>query len=115
MIVKLLLVAKASVNAADKDGSTPLYEASGSGYTEVAKLLLAAQADVNAVGQNGVTPLFAASAMGAVETVKLLLDHKADVNAKATDLKGKVYTPLSIAKEQDHAEVVRLLKAAGAQ
>jgi ankyrin repeat protein len=43
--VKLLLAAKASVDAANKDGWTPLYIAARKGHTEAIKLLLAANAD----------------------------------------------------------------------
>ena len=81
-IVKLLLEAKADVNAARKtNGVTPLFMASQNGHTEVVKLLLAAKADVNAADQGGVTPLWIAVKKGRTEIVRLLLDAKAEVNA----------------------------------
>ena len=41
------MASKANVNAAHKDGFTPLYVASENGHVEVVKLLLANKADVN--------------------------------------------------------------------
>ena len=46
-IAKLLLEAKADVNAPYKGGITPLYIASELGHTEIVKLLLDAKADIN--------------------------------------------------------------------
>lgn len=45
--IKLLLEAKADVNAANSKGVTPLMAASGQGHLEAVKALLAAGADVN--------------------------------------------------------------------
>jgi len=92
-IVKLLLEAKADVNAAtNADASTPLYIASGNGHTEVVKLLLEAKANINAVTTNGLTPLYIASFQGHTEVVKLLIEAKANVNAARWKLYG--LTPL---------------------
>ena len=85
-IVKLLLDAKADVNAARKiDGMTPLHTASANGHVETVKLLLGAQANVNAADTDGRTPLSMASLNGHTETVKLLLDARANVNAAKTN------------------------------
>ncbi|MCK5644078.1 MAG: ankyrin repeat domain-containing protein, partial [Gammaproteobacteria bacterium] len=96
-VVKLLLAAKANVNAVDKtDGVTPLLIASVKGHTEIVKLLIAAKADVNAVRKtDGVTPLFMASRDGHTEIVKLLL-AAAKANVNAADKTDGV-TPLLIA------------------
>jgi len=102
------------MNKADKDGATPLREASGYGYTEIVKLLLATGADVNKADIIGVTPLCMASLEGHYEIVKLLLDAKADVNIKV-EIEGKEYTVLSAAKEGGHTSIVKLLKEYGAK
>lgn len=61
--------------------------------------------DVNVTTKEGDTPLFIASFYGFVEVVQLLLDHGADVNIKFNGV-----TPLSMAKKNNHREVVNLLE-----
>jgi ankyrin repeat protein len=56
-IVKLLLNAKANVNARDVSGETPLHSAVRSGKDDIVALLLDAKADPNARNNYGVTPL----------------------------------------------------------
>ena len=71
--LRLLIIAGADVNKADKYGRTPLYRAAFSGHTECVKLLLAAPAiDVNKADKDGKTPLFCAIWEGHKEVVKLL-------------------------------------------
>jgi len=109
-IVKLLLTAKADVNAADKtEGVTPLWMASKYGRTEIVKLLLTAKADVNPK-TDGYTPLLSATYDGNTEIVKLLLTAEADVNA--ADRWGD--TSLLIASYKGYTEIVKLLLTAGA-
>ena len=72
--VRALIDKGANVDVRDKHGVTPLYEASGKGYTEIVKLLLNASADVNAAHTTGLTPLFWASENGHTEVVQLLLE-----------------------------------------
>jgi ankyrin repeat protein len=141
-VVKLLLANKADVNAVHTDGRTPLWMASQEGHTEVVKLLLANKADVNAKKTTGTTALWIASQEGHTEVVKLLLTSKADVNANPAlfiasqnghveivklllankaevntkvSIMGNDYTPLSMAQQGMHREVVELLKKHGAK
>ena len=105
-IVKLLVDAKADVNAAAKtNGFTPLFVASQTGRVDIVKLLVDAKADVNAADKDGVTPLYNASTGGHVNIVKLLVDAKADVNAAEKD----GVTPLLIASRRGHVNIVKLL------
>ena len=56
-IVRLLLEARADVNAKDVEGTTALMLASGLGYAEVVTLLVQAGADLNAQDSLGRTAL----------------------------------------------------------
>eukprot|EP00919_Chromeraceae_sp_WS-2016_P069005 GHVR01163419.1.p1 GENE.GHVR01163419.1~~GHVR01163419.1.p1 ORF type:complete len:119 (+),score=14.81 GHVR01163419.1:1190-1546(+) len=67
-VIKLLIDKGADVNAKDKNGRTPLLEASEKGQKEgscvVAKLLIDRGADVNHKDVRGRTPLFEAAENG---------------------------------------------------
>jgi ankyrin repeat protein len=109
-IITQLLEKGADVNAATRDGWTPLYEASRNGHVDVAKLLLEKGADVNAATRDGWTPLNRASSNGHVDVAKLLLEKGADVNAAD----GDGWTPLNEASSNGHVDVAKLLLEKGA-
>ena len=74
-IVKALQKKGVDVNERDKEGFTPLYEASKNGHPEIVKLLLEAGVDMNkACTTDDFTPLYIASKDGHSEVVKLLLE-----------------------------------------
>jgi hypothetical protein len=62
--VRVLLDAKADLNARNSDGATALIVASQAGHADVVRALLAAKADVNAKASNGATALTEASLHG---------------------------------------------------
>jgi ankyrin repeat protein len=124
--VRALLDAKADVNAKAGDGSMALIVAAREGHVAVVRALLYAKADVNARDNDGETALIAAAEGDVVQTeleaeadvnakhnkaVRALLDAKADVNA--ADNNGE--TALIMAAHEGHADVVGLLKNAGAR
>jgi ankyrin repeat protein len=139
-VVKALLAAKdINVNQAGNKGETPLLIASKNGHTKVVKALLAAK-DINVnktdvfgqppldwatennhteiiqllkdAGANCNNALFIASEKGNVEVVKILLAAK-DINVNKASKFGR--TPLDMATENNHTEIIQLLKDAGAQ
>merc|ERR1740129_1671995 len=61
LAVRMLLLAKASVNERGDCGRTPLHHASNQGHTNVVQVLLKASADVEAAGDGQVHPLHMAS------------------------------------------------------
>jgi len=117
-IVKLLLEAGANPNinwGRKAYCFTPLMAASENGHTEIVKLLLVSGADVNAPDKTeGVTPLLMTSLYGYTQIVELLLKAKADVNFMIT-IYGIHHTPLSVAKEMSHTDIIQLLIRYGAK
>lgn len=140
---KLLLDAKADPAAVDEAGDTPLHCAVRRGDIETTKLLLDQHVTVNAVNKQGLTPLYLAAFAGsyfhgdASQTVKLLLlsgathtlftaaaldDSEAvrsllasGASVNATFPEKPKYTPLSVAIENRHWGLARLLLSAGAR
>ena len=114
-ILKCLLDHGLDVNNRSCEGEelTPLTAAAGSGQTNLVKLLLAAGADVNAKSNVGFldirTPLMVAAESGSAEIVHILLEAGADVNVS---IEGR--TALDFAMKNKHANVVDLLRGAGA-
>jgi ankyrin repeat protein len=136
-IVRMLIDAKADVNARGNGGQTALLWASwdpiwtGNTRTAMVRMLIDAKADVNANDDAGFTALIRASesntnsvltitdtnGKAAVrkiashrEIIRMLIDAKADVNAESKD--GR--TALVVALYKRDAEIVRMLKEAGA-
>jgi len=117
-VVRLLKEHGADVNARDKTHWTPLFAAIEKNDPEIARYLIEQGAQVKTDDGGGTrSPLLAAAYYGNVEMVKLLLDAGADVSVRMS--KGHMsyqnQSALDIAQRQGHAEVVELLKKAGAQ
>jgi ankyrin repeat protein len=143
-IAKLLIDAKADVNAAASEGLTALMAAVAYG-TDIVPMLIAAKCDLNKQEKvNGFSALIGAAWQGNVTAVRLLVDARAKVNLKANldrtalmaasakgyamivrllleakadvNIKDKQgNTALSGAKRAGHTEIVSMLKAAGAK
>ena len=108
-VAKLLIAAKADVNAKDYGKSTPLHLAAQHGHKAIVELLLANKADVNAKDEYGDTPLHEAAANGHKDVAEVLLANKADVNAG-----GRGRTPLYLATVgSGHRDVAELLQQHG--
>lgn len=112
-IVKLLIDAKATVDAQDTTGTTPLmFAASAPNGKDSVILLLEAGAKINLVDNNEhFTALMWAAAEGQAENVKLLLEKGADLTL--TDIDGD--TAESFAAKAGHTAVAQILKEAVAK
>ncbi|MEH0931370.1 ankyrin repeat domain-containing protein [Micromonospora sp. CPCC 205558] len=114
-VVSALLRVGADPNAADREGSTPLYQASVDGVVDLVRLLLAAGAAPDTEsghGQEG-TPLCAAAAWGYTDVVQELLAHDADPNLRED--RGTGYSPLDWAVRGNQSQTADLLLTAGAR
>ena len=101
----------ANVNAANRNGTTPLMSAAQHNNFEAVKTLIENSADVNAKNKTGNTPLHFAAQFNSPETVRLLIENHADVNT--TNKTNN--TPLHLAVGFNSPEVVLELLNAGAR
>ena len=85
--MQTLLKREANVNAANEDGTTPLFIAAEKGHRDIVALLLDHGADVKQTTTDGATPLHIAAEMGHRAIVALLLDEGADVTEQLGVLK----------------------------
>lgn len=128
--VKRLLAAGANVNASNNIGCTALILAAYFGRVEMVSFLINSGAYVNARDDFGMTPLMNASQNGHAEIVRRLINAGADVNIAAAQ--GVTALSLAVSMESnpesvregiklgapmsfEHAEIVRILRAAGAR
>jgi len=120
-MVAYLLSEGADPNLADVRGDTALAFAAETGQTQVAQALLDHGATPDEGNIRGITPLMRAAAFGHTAVVRTLLGAGADVNATiqgdwSCDLRDCMFkTALEAAQMNGHADVVALLKHAGAR
>ena len=112
------ILAKAGVDVDEHldDGYTALMLMAMLGQTDTVRVLLGAGADVNAVAKaDGSTALIFAVYGGTTEIVSTLIEAGADISiADAGTGGGDGRTALSYAEEKDHAEIIDVIKRAGA-
>ncbi|VDC01534.1 unnamed protein product [Peniophora sp. CBMAI 1063] len=107
----LLLARGAIVNASDRAKAVVLYAAAGTDDVDTAQVLIRLGVDVNTRFANeNETALHVAAESGRSRLVEVLLRHGADVKARTTG--GK--TPLLLASERGHRNVVTMLLESGA-
>lgn len=111
-LVRLLCEAGAKVNVYSNN-STPLTRAATKGFVEVIRVLLKYGKDIDVeMRERGgwkATPLFYAAWEGCTEAVEVLCKAGADLNASCK-CGITMETPISIASERGHEDVVKVLK-----
>ncbi|MBD1930863.1 MULTISPECIES: ankyrin repeat domain-containing protein [Cyanophyceae] len=116
--VRALIQAGADVNR--RTNSTALCNAASRGHDEIVRMLIEAGADVNKRAFAGsFNPLLHAASQGYLDIVRALVEAGADVNARVEDYCNALeYAELGMMKGhhkgRQHAEVIELLKQAGA-
>ncbi len=119
--LRLLLKARADVNAATKPGGfTAAYRAAQFGNTACLQVLVEAKADVNKAEDDGATPAWMAAQNGNLDCLKLLKQGGADLDkpdncndAENLDLSGGD-TPSHMAVMNGKLECLQWLRNAGA-
>lgn len=115
-IVVAALAAGADVRSLNRYGSTALFGPSYRGHVETVRALLRAPFDLHHVNSLGWTALLEAIVLGQDgpkhrEIVRLLIDAGSNVNQPDRD----GVRPLQHAERRGQAEVVQMLRAAGAR
>lgn len=114
-----LLSAGADPNAAVEGDGNALIMAARGGHTPLVSLLLEHGAEIDAVVPGDENALIRASGNGHLGTVQLLIDQGADVNRQVpvNSWRGgrEIRSPLSMARQGGHDEVVELLVRNGAR
>ncbi|XP_043267430.1 serine/threonine-protein phosphatase 6 regulatory ankyrin repeat subunit A-like isoform X3 [Venturia canescens] len=113
-VCKLLLELGASIDATDDQGQKPIHAAAMNNYSEVAQLFLQRHPSlVMACTKDGNTCAHIAAMQGSVRVIEELMkfDRQGVITARN---KLTEATPLQLAAEGGHAEVVRALVRAGA-
>ena len=110
-VVAKLLDQGVALDAKDATGETPLLSASLQGHADRVAILVKRGAATGSRNDRGLTPLHGAAFAGSLETVRLLVDSGAAVNDAENVFK---VTPLIVAAEEGHADVVSFLAGHGA-
>jgi ankyrin repeat protein len=98
-------------DAKDETGETPLLSASLGGHSDVVAILVERGAKTGSRNDRGLTPLHGAAYAGSLATVRLLVESGAAVNDAENVFK---VTPLIVAAEEGHADVISFLAGHGA-
>jgi ankyrin repeat protein len=115
-IVRMTLNHGADLSSVNRYGGTALIPAAHHGHIEIVRELLSTKIDIDHINHLGWTALLEAIILGDggatyIEIVALLIDAGADVNI--FDAEG--VSPLAHAIQAGHAEITRILRAAGAR
>jgi hypothetical protein len=102
---RLLIDAKADLEARNTEGATPLEIVSGVGNLACLQVLIESKADVQTANNKGGGPSHTSAYKGHHKCLRLLIDANADVNARTHD----GVTPAIFACEEDRLACLQLL------
>jgi ankyrin repeat protein len=121
-VIRILIVAGASIDAQNAFGNSPLHAAARAGKIDIVKLLLGHGANPNVMNHRGSTPLHICAALSSdtdeenkifVDIASTLLSNKgAKTMVDCCDVNG--YTPLHFAAQRGCNNMISLLVDSGA-
>jgi bla regulator protein BlaR1 len=112
-VVDFLLDNNADPNLESLGDANPLIAAAAAGHPDIVQRLLEAGANIDEIVPGDENALMQAVWHGHEDVVRLLLARGADVNARSYE-RDELRTPLRLARKGGHAELERILLAAGA-
>jgi|CXWL01.1.fsa_nt_gi beta-lactamase regulating signal transducer with metallopeptidase domain len=116
-MARLLIEAGADVNKGAHGDGNPLIMASANGDLDIVALLVNAGADVNGFVSGDETPLIRAAWNNEIAVARYLIENGADANlaVDAPTTRGvERRSPLIMARQRGHTQMIALLRAAGA-
>lgn len=117
-LVLKLIKSGVNIDEQDETGATPLFAAAQTGHEWVIDQLLMNKADMSIRDNNGMTALHAAAATGSAQVVSWLIngpDHNSLITIDIDDNANTLgVTPLMVAADKGHGNVVAYLKVYGA-
>ncbi|XP_043226571.1 ankyrin repeat and death domain-containing protein 1A-like [Amphibalanus amphitrite] len=109
--VKLLLAAKADIDASNKRQERAVHLAASAGHLEVLKLLIHSGADLTVLNKRGQNFLFAAVVAGRDAVIRFVLEHLEHYDLRSVD--GQGWSLLHAAAHHGHREAAQLLLDTG--
>lgn len=106
-IAAILIAKGANINAQMKFGITPLLVATQFKNPQMVQLLINNKANINHADEEGFTALHFAAQNGNIEIAKVLIEHGAELSLCDKTHKA---TPMKIATDNNHPEIVQLLQ-----
>jgi len=103
-----------NLNLGATNGDTPLGEAAVGNKFKMVQWFIDHEVDIHFRDENGLAPIHLAAYAGALESLQLLFRAGAHINSVVNGGSWKYYSPLALACERNHLDMIRYLLEHGA-